>query len=993
MGLQPKHASSATGGQPGMRGYLIQTLIALLEGLAAEPAFVRLTLEPNHASEKFDLLWEDGTATRAVQVKSSVNAFAKPSVQRWAAELEASAPATEYRLCLVGLTSPAVANLKQVGKVTLEAKNLDLPAFREQAAHRLDRFLRTEGLDTGTAEQREMLADALTARLATYSTSGRPLARTDLVKLLKTWVAEAPTQVPRISPTRLRHGAQKLFGREKDLSAIDDAWADPGTHILSFVAWAGVGKTSLVVEWMARRAKAGWPGIRRVFAWSFYSQGSSDHSAASADPFVAKALEFFGDSEMAQSGALPWDKGARLAQLIVQEPTLLVLDGLEPLQYPPGTMGGQLKDPTLAVLLKGLAQQNPGLCVLTTREGVADLVPFQNSTAPERQLLHLSAEAGVELLKTLGVKGSEKELVELVKKIDGHALTLDLLGRFLARAHGGDVRRSDQLRFEKADARVQGGHAFRAIGAYEKWLGESGEDGRRQLAVLRLMGLFDRPAEAGCLKALRQEPVIAGLTDPLVGLDEEDWNLTLFELGECGLVSAQGESSSAAGGEAGGLDAHPLVREYFGKQLREKSPEAWRLAHQRLYEYLTSRTEDQPDTLAGLQPLYQAVAHGCLAGLQQKACDEVYHRRILRADEGYSWRKLGAFGAELGAVSCFFEQPWRQVSPALSEGGQAWLLNEAACRLRALGRLNEALESMRAGLENYVQQEDWKNAAAVAGNLSELELTLGEVSEAEQDADRSVQFADRSGDAIERMINRTTLADAQHQAGRQTEALELFSQAESLQEQVQPQYPVLYSLRGYQYCDLLLREAERTAWQEMRKSVVRGQKLEYIHRSRNVERRAAWAMEIVLNGSRNLLDIALTHLMLGRAALYRTVLDRSAFRDPQAALEPARQELAAAVDGLRQAGDQQYVPRGLLSRAWLRFLSGDRAGTAADLDEAWEIAERGPMRLHMADVHLHRARLFRDKTALAEARKLIERCGYWRRKEELEDAEQAAAKW
>ena len=51
------------------------------------------------------------------------------------------------------------------------------------------------------------------------------------------------------------------------------------------------------------------------------------------------------------------------------------------------------------------------------------------------------------------------------------------------------------------------------------------------------------------------------------------------------------------------------------------------------------------------------------------------------------------------------------------------------------------------------------------------------------------------------------------------------------------------------------------------------------------------------------------------------------------------------------------------------------------------------MKLHMADIHLHRARLFRDKAALAEARKLIEHCGYWRRKEELEDAEEAAKNW
>lgn len=70
----------------------------------------------------------------------------------------------------------------------------------------------------------------------------------------------------------------------------------------------------------------------------------------------------------------------------------------------------------------------------------------------------------------------------------------------------------------------------------------------------------------------------------------------------------------------------------------------------------------------------------------------------------------------------------------------------------------------------------------------------------------------------------------------------------------------------------------------------------------------------------------------------------------------------------------------------------------SDPDEAWEIAERGPMPLFLADIHLHRARLFFRETKypwisakhdLAEARRLIFKHGYLRRKEELEDAEAA----
>src|SRR5687768_13172587 len=78
----------------------------------------------------------------------------------------------------------------------------------------------------------------------------------------------------------------------------------------------------------------------------------------------------------------------------------------------------------------------------------------------------------------------------------------------------------------------------------------------------------------------------------------------------------------------------------------------------------------------------------------------------------------------------------------------------------------------------------------------------------------------------------------------------------------------------------------------------------------------------------------------------------------------ARAELDEAVNGMRQAAQAEFLPRGLLSRAWLRSLEGNTDGARADLDEAQQIAECGPMRLHLADVHLHRARLFCDKEEL-----------------------------
>ena len=59
-------------------------------------------------------------------------------------------------------------------------------------------------------------------------------------------------------------------------------------------------------------------------------------------------------------------------------------------------------------------------------------------------------------------------------------------------------------------------------------------------------------------------------------------------------------------------------------------------------------------------------------------------------------------------------------------------------------------------------------------------------------------------------------ADALHQAGRRAEAETRFREAEQMQAERQPDYPLLYSLQGFQYCDLLLATSERAAWQTHR---------------------------------------------------------------------------------------------------------------------------------------------------------------------------------
>jgi len=755
----------------------------------------------------------------------------------------------------------------------------------------------------------------------------------------------------KISLAKLPSTNPELFGRDKELKMLDEVWDNTGTNIISLVAWGGVGKTALVNTWLTNMRQDNFRGAERVFGWSFYSQGAAEGKQASADQFIASALKWFGDPE--PDAGSPWEKGERLAEYIRNQKTLLILDGLEPLQHPFSEEEGRIRDPGLQSLVRELAHYNPGLCVITTRLDVDDIKDFIGTSVENKPLEHLSDEAGMDLLKYIGVKGADDELKQAVRDFDGHALALMLLGTYLSIVYKGDIEKRDRIA-KLTKEKKYGGHARQVMASYEAWFKDQPD-----LDILRMMGLFDRPAEGGAIEVLRAPPPIKGLTTKLKDLSLEDWQFALNNLRKAGLLAKEDPAMPDT------LDCHPLIREHFGEILEENNPEAWKEAHSRLYEYFKNQANEYPNTIEEMSPLYAAVAHGCQAGRYQEAFDDVYWQRIQRRQDFFASRKLGAMSSLLAALSSFFDLPWNQPVTELTEGAKSFVLNEVGFYLRALGRLKEAAQPLQASLDASTAQIDWKNGSSRAGNLSELYLAIGDIALALEYANQSIDLADRSDNAFLRMVMRTTLADALHQAGRQSEAESLFREAEEMQKDRQPEYPFLYSLPGFRYCDLLLSQRK---YQEV---LSRAKKF------------FDWRLP-----SDSLLDIALDYLSLGRAHLLQTIKEGS--QD----FTQAAEHLNHAVDGLRQAGTLHRVPRGLLARAELYRVQGKFDKAQHDIEEAMTIAERGEMGRHQADCYLGYARLYlvmRDKDKarehLAIAREMIEQMGYHRLDHEVKELE------
>jgi hypothetical protein len=195
-----------------------------------------------------------------------------------------------------------------------------------------------------------------------------------------------------------------------------------------------------------------------------------------------------------------------------------------------------------------------------------------------------------------------------------------------------------------------------------------------------MLGLFDRPSDEQTFSILLKSPAIPGLTESLTDLRPGERQSILAKLRRARLLAPEDPHNP------GQLDTHPLVRQYFGEQLRCQRSEAWKECNRRLFNYYRTLAPQLPETFREMEPLFLAVICGCNAGLYRETLHEVYIPRIQRGDTFFAVKVLGARGALLSVLARFFERGRWELpiemgveEQSLTPEDQLFILMQAVC--------------------------------------------------------------------------------------------------------------------------------------------------------------------------------------------------------------------------------------------------------------------------------------------------------------------------
>jgi tetratricopeptide (TPR) repeat protein len=732
------------------------------------------------------------------------------------------------------------------------------------------------------------------------------------------------------------------FGR------LCDWWRGGFGGVCALVGIGGAGKTAI-----ADRFVRSLPGVlptpdvavdatltppRGLFVFSFYD-------APNPDAFFAELVAWLDDAP--DDAKVSYERTVRRLQK--EGGVLLVLDGLEKIQdtgersgYFGRLLDGRLRD----LVLRAAEGWLPGVRLLiTSRFRLFDALTERSPCFRQIPVEELTAEASVALLRQRGVRGPNHRLVDLARDQGFHALSVDLLGGYVARFLDCDpTRLTPDAGVRDADAGVDPRIAAireqkrRFARLAERYAEVLRENDPAALALLQRVCLFRLGVGAATMASIftgEGKDDVAGRD--LARLDETGLQAKLALLSEMKLLERD---------ENGRYNIHPAVREGF---LRTLDEEASRRGHEAAREGLEVLLGDQPginpSDPATLDLLEEIVHHTLAAGRVEEAWDVLQNR--IGGARNLLWR-LGA--SERGERICRAFAGGRPPEDApLPDGLPAnWLfVNEWALFLKNLGRFNAAARCYERFIESVLLREDWVNASIGNENLTNVLLLAGRLTAASGAAEEALRLVERTDDAWEWCNSYAYRAHVHALRGDTSNALGNFRDALHWQHEAEkePDRP-LYSSRGFWHTLLLARlgqNEEATRLTETNKEIMR-EKVgsdNYFEPPCNLILADLARERHDLDAARQLLDAA-----------HEWAIARDA-KEPlcwaalvRARLEPSHEDARRALgDGLRIARDCGfgiYHIDLLLVRACRALDEGDADAALADVDTALFAGVRPP---------------------------------------------------
>ncbi len=733
----------------------------------------------------------------------------------------------------------------------------------------------------------------------------------------------------------------KWVGRVELLHNLDEDWRDSQRLITGLIGFGGEGKSSLTRRWLDNLLdNRSLPQPKGVFWWGFYERRSVDEFFEALLTFLVQGID----------PNTRWPSAQAKAQVInatlKSGRYLFVLDGLEVLQHQDGDDYGLLKNADLRDWLQQFAAEgHESFCTISSRAPLLDLIDF--TTYTHRDVECLSVNEGCNLLRKLGVVGTDEQLEKVVQEWDGYALVLSLLGSYLVDRFEGKI---EYLKYIPAPTAAEPKYdrVRRVLRRYDEHLTVKEQE------FLEVFSAFRLPVPESAL-----EPVF-GHNSPQESSESKSlWERihgwfrdkpktiaplpTSFELIVERLVDYRILRHNT---QARHYTTHPLIRAHYLERLQNNLTVAQQV-YRRIADYYLGSAGKIPEhpTLQALVPLIEAVHHLCKAGDYDRGC-RIFYDRIDRGERWILAHELGAFDTGLSLLQEFFPENDPSKHPLVSSvSDQCLILRDIGFFLMCLGRLKESESFYQRALPpNHESRK--KDSGITLMNLTEVYAHLGKLDDSATRACEAFKLSiSLSTRAVEAKAWQAYIA---HLQGNRQQAESFFKEAEDLEKKDQADKLYLYAQRGIHYAD-------------------------YLNLTGNVDyaRKVTEVNLKICQDRRWINHISWCHRVLGD-------LDADAGKS-----DLARQHYDEAVKKARKILRPDVLIPVLSARGRWLAKQGEVTVASRDLDEALNYAVAGGYRIYEADIrvglawaHLKAGNPSAAQTEAEKAQRMSEEMGY-----------------